>query len=405
MGQLFSLPAERSETLSKTRASFEAVRSDTVYLYGTGISGRTRTTPELLDRVKDFSVADVCASVDFVLLLTSEGKVMAYGRNDKNQLGIEGVEVVVEPVEVPIPTKIAQLACGLFHTAVIGDDGSVWTWGCNTKGQCGVGKISAFTLPCRIDIGNRRAKFVACGLDYTLILTESGEIIAFGDNQYLQCGLPAANSSYPKPTLLPVTLDKNEVITHVSCGTSTSFFTTSCGRVFGFGSNSYKQLPGVEGNVSKPVVLSVFEKLRVASVSVGWYCAAVLLDCGGIRSWHWKKNEGVKGENKAENEPCSPTSSPSPSEAELLTPQTVVGEDSVHQHSAVQVRAMAESFVIITDENAVYEVSRVKPVDVVPIQVPSSQKVLRVRTGPLSCFLMTRLILDCELPPTGCFRS
>ncbi|KAL0207467.1 hypothetical protein P9112_012095 [Eukaryota sp. TZLM1-RC] len=384
MGQNFSLPADRSESLSRTRSSHDAVRAERVYIYGTGVSGRKREVPELVKHLDSqyISVSDISCSLDFVLFLSSSGNVYAYGRNDNTQLGIENINFASSPQKLPISEPIKDVACGLFHSACVSTDGNVWTFGMNTKGQCGVGSCSPFSLPTKINIGPRKATMVACGGDYTLVLTSSGELICFGDNKHGQCGMTSLGI-YPKPSIVPLTLEDGEHITHIACGESTSLLATTFGRVFGFGSNHKSQLPGITDSIATPSHLEVFDKVRVAAVSISWYCGAVLLDCGSVRCWHWDK------------ELCS---------EQLLEPDTVIGEDSVNQYSAVMISAMANSFLVITDENEVLEVSRKFPEQVRKFSFGEDEAFLKIRTGPAMTYVLSRIKGEEENKPVGCLK-
>ncbi|KAL0240773.1 hypothetical protein GEMRC1_006009 [Eukaryota sp. GEM-RC1] len=389
MGLSLSLPADSSESLSKTRPSHELIRAERVYLYGTGVSGRKRSVPELVEHLQSqyISVADVSCSVDFVIFLSSSGNVYAHGRNDNHQLGVDTNEESPSIVRVPISEPIKSMSTGLFHSVVITDSGEVWTWGMNNKGQCGVGQCSPWVPPTKINIGNRKAVHCACGINVSIILTDRGELLAFGDNKRGQCGLLSLNAVYPKPTMVPLNLEPKERVVHVACSDATALFCTTFGRVFGFGRNNKSQLPGVEATEAPPTHLSCFDRIRVAAVSVGWNCAAIIIDCGSVRCWHWA------GDDDAEYDET------------WATPSSIIGEDSVHQYSAVMVGAMANSFIVITDENELLEISNTRTETVKKLNVGEDDKLQKVRTGPAMVYVLCRSKIEEDMPRLGCFSK
>jgi len=69
---------------------------------------------------------------------------------------------------------------GRYHTVVLKGDGSVAAWGNNNSLQCDV--------PAAI---NNNAQAVAAGDHFSLALLLDGTVVAWGDNTYGQCDVPA----------------------------------------------------------------------------------------------------------------------------------------------------------------------------------------------------------------------
>ena len=72
-----------------------------------------------------------------------DGGVVAFGKNDHGQLGLGSTsERVVSPTRLAPPldrAMVPQLSCGYHHTAIVTIDGAVYTFGRNDYGQLGLG--------------------------------------------------------------------------------------------------------------------------------------------------------------------------------------------------------------------------------------------------------------------------
>lgn len=89
-------------------------------------------------RIKE--VISCCCAVHSVLI-TSDGKAMTWGRNDKGQLGHGDLVTRAAPTLVKglEGHKIVTAACGKGHTLFLTDTGVVYACGENKMGQLGLG--------------------------------------------------------------------------------------------------------------------------------------------------------------------------------------------------------------------------------------------------------------------------
>lgn len=132
---------------------------------------------------------------DFSVLLTNQGNVYAYGRNDYNQLGISdgGVtDFCDSPVLISI-SDVHHIAVGQSFAVALKTDGTVWGWGDDTYGQISLtsstGSPRSVEIPTRItDINN--AIYLTAGINHFAILQPSGKVRVVGDNRYYQSSDP-----------------------------------------------------------------------------------------------------------------------------------------------------------------------------------------------------------------------
>ena len=84
-----------------------------------------------------------------------------------------------------------QVACGLSHTIALVDNGDVYTWGANDEMQLGLGatfgrKVNRPELVA--ELGNKGVLRVAAGKNFSMALTESGDVYSWGAGSALQLG-------------------------------------------------------------------------------------------------------------------------------------------------------------------------------------------------------------------------
>lgn len=86
------------------------------------------------------------------------------------------------PVRVNFPHNVKQIACGAFHTLVLTDQGLVFGTGLNSRGQLGIGKddqLKQTFTACPITIASPIIQ-IACGDDFSLLLSQSGNVYSTG---------------------------------------------------------------------------------------------------------------------------------------------------------------------------------------------------------------------------------
>ncbi|CAH0703737.1 unnamed protein product [Spodoptera exigua] len=91
-------------------------------------------------------------------------------------------------VAVPGGHRIVAVACGLHHTVLLTEHGDVLTFGSNQYGQLGAGDIAVHHRIVRVRVP--KASSVAAGSNHTAVLTREGELYTFGSYQKGSLGRP-----------------------------------------------------------------------------------------------------------------------------------------------------------------------------------------------------------------------
>ena len=122
----------------------------------------------------------------FVVL--SDGSVLAWGANDKGQLGAGSqANVTSSPQFLTSLPAVQALAAGGDHVLALTRDGKVFGWGRNAEGQLGLGDNQNRFSPVEIS-GLSNVVAIAAGFNFSLALTANGMVWAWGDNCCAQLG-------------------------------------------------------------------------------------------------------------------------------------------------------------------------------------------------------------------------
>ncbi|CAN0414947.1 unnamed protein product [Laminaria digitata] len=105
-----------------------------------------------------------------------------FGKNDHGQLGLEGGRSRLSPERHPTCTgAIKQLACGYYHTVALSKSGEVFAFGRNDYGQLGIGHRESTWQAGQVpDLAGKKIVQVACGCYHTISLDAEGRVYPFG---------------------------------------------------------------------------------------------------------------------------------------------------------------------------------------------------------------------------------
>jgi alpha-tubulin suppressor-like RCC1 family protein len=107
----------------------------------------------------------------------------------------------LHPVAVRLPAGTVDVQGGTDFTVALTDTGQVWTWGSNRYGQLGDGAAINRAAPVRLPVPD--AMQVAAGNAGSAALTASGATLIWGRAIPGPAGLGAANLATPRLLTLP----------------------------------------------------------------------------------------------------------------------------------------------------------------------------------------------------------
>jgi len=261
--------------------------SHEVYKFGVsmGYVKSDETSSPVLVQTERENFVDVAASNTSSFLLTKEGKVYSWGFNLGGQLGLldRSIISVLNPdhLRCLIPVKIVQVACGRLHSLVLTDDGQILSFGNNEFGQVGIKKTDDITPipPTRIEKIGKKVIKIASGLDHVLALTDNQTLYGWGYNEEGQLGLKDFEVRYI-PTKIPLSGIQN-----ISCGLDYSIAVHKDGYFYSFGAGQMLQLGhGDKDDKDEPTKIQI-ENEKVDKVICGGLCAYALTKSGSIYVW------------------------------------------------------------------------------------------------------------------------
>ncbi|XP_028855399.1 serine/threonine-protein kinase Nek9-like isoform X2 [Denticeps clupeoides] len=216
--------------------------------------------PRRVERLQGKAIRQVSCGTDFTACVTDEDQLYLFGSDYYGCVGVEN-ELGMEVLEPVLPEffqerRVQQVSCGDNHVvALLAHSGDLYSWGCGEHGRLGLGCEDDFASPMQVDVP-KGARFdsVYCGSDGTFFLTESGKVLACGNNEFNKLGLnqgitglknhPGEDNQgipyTPTPTLVK-TLARFKIQV-IAPGKTHTAAIDERGRLMTFGCNKYGQL-------------------------------------------------------------------------------------------------------------------------------------------------------------------
>jgi alpha-tubulin suppressor-like RCC1 family protein len=198
------------------------------------------------------TIVQMAAGQYHVLVLASDGKLYAWGRNSNGQLGNGTTTNSNTPVEVTMSgvlsgKTITAVAAGHQHSVVLTADGLVFSWGYGGMGQLGRGSTANATTPVAPTmtgvLAGKQIKRIAACANATIALSSDGlAIYAWGDGTSGQLG---NNTSTQQNSPVTVTMNgalNGKTVSAIAAGPTHAIALTSDGLAFTWGANTSGQL-------------------------------------------------------------------------------------------------------------------------------------------------------------------
>lgn len=258
---------------------------------GTKHAGKTYPSP----RFCSFNVLirSLSCGEEHSAFISSSGHVYSMGSNSEGRLGLgdKSMRSSSSPclVEAIVNHRSLKVSCGWGHTGIITEDGQVFAWGVGEFGALGSGNSENQWTPLRAQLPRGvRALDVSCGSRHTGIVVDEGRntgIMMTGSGEAGQLGTGKREKEFRF-----VGVSIGEEATSVACGVFHSLVLSNTGKIYAMGGNSFGQLGlGTKKSCSRPEKLN-FEGFA-AKIACGSHSAAIT-DKGVLFVW----GTGVFGE-------------------------------------------------------------------------------------------------------------
>lgn len=225
-----------------------------------------------------FDVIKIESEGDHVLALKSDGTIWAWGSNAYGQLGngTQDSSNSASPTQVlqndgALFSGVVALATGTFSSYALKSDGTVWAWGKGLASGLGITDPNTNILfPTQVTLpGNPVIKDIAGGSYHAIALDSSGNVWAWGDNEWGQTG----SSDTQNWTYTPVQVPAFAYITAIAAGGPNSLALSTAKTVWSWGRNDKGQLgTGTYDYVAHPTPAKVayLSGIEQIAVSSGW---------------------------------------------------------------------------------------------------------------------------------------
>ncbi|KAF0976941.1 hypothetical protein FDP41_004236 [Naegleria fowleri] len=222
------------------------------------------------------------------LMIDQDGGLYSVGLNQNGQLGTGNVgSGTVQATTVSLNgEKAAAISCGAKHSMVLTETGTAYVFGDNSYGQCGISSTNTHNVltPTKLQTSQTVKKIVA-GYYHSHVMLDDGTILSFGRNDYGQLGnLEGTSSSFifsPTRVLIP----SNVRIADISSGAFHTVMLTTTGEVYAFGNNDYGQIGSANDTIQTSNIISLSESRKAILMAMAGGFHSVFLSAPAIKGY------------------------------------------------------------------------------------------------------------------------
>jgi len=159
---------------------------NTLYIWGSTYDALSDVEySDFPEEIKEGNVLYAAAGLDHIIAITTDGKIVGWGKNYQCQFGYKANEAdpyIQMPEEFITgtidPAKVGQLVCGYQCTALV-YDGKLYVWG-NPSGMLNIKDLMTYSFPEEGAEAPKAVKKVAISNYYALALLEDGTLTTGG---------------------------------------------------------------------------------------------------------------------------------------------------------------------------------------------------------------------------------
>ena len=183
------------------------------------------------------NVKKVVVGDGFMVAVTINGEVYAWGRNDNGQLGNSTKDNSISPVRVEGIDNVVDIAVGLNHTLLLTNTGDIYAFGDGSNHQVIPELTETALTPQKLHIkSSLEIAAVYADNNTSYALTRNGDIIAWGENTSYKFG----DGDYYGNGIAYADIAEKAVT--MSASTNSVLALSETSHVWAWGSNNHNQL-------------------------------------------------------------------------------------------------------------------------------------------------------------------
>ncbi|KAJ9172144.1 hypothetical protein P3X46_015420 [Hevea brasiliensis] len=277
-------------TKAETEQPEELKLQQRVWSWGAGTDGQLGTgkledehLPQVLHLTPLSSAAPIstlaCGGAH-VIVLSSAGKVLTWGRGTSGQLGHGEMlsSLHPKPVNFLDGYVITNVSAGWSHSGFVSDTGSLLTCGDGSFGQLGHGDYKSHSIPVKVSyFVNRHVERIACGMRHSLVLLKDcsrKQIYGFGSGKRGQLGISKDKVKSISVPQVICGVEGIEIISICANGDHSAALSAD-GDLYVWGR-------GFTGTSDVLTPQHLVSPLKFSRVALGWNHALVLTDGGEV---------------------------------------------------------------------------------------------------------------------------
>ncbi|KAG2388285.1 hypothetical protein C9374_000449 [Naegleria lovaniensis] len=214
------------------------------------------------------------------LIIDQDGVLYSVGLNQNGQLGTGNVgSGTVQATTVSLNgEKAAAISCGAKHSMVLSETGAAYVFGDNSYGQCGVTTSGTHNVltPTKLQT-SQSVKQIVAGYYHSHVVLADGSILSFGRNDYGQLGKLEGTSSSFVFTPTRVIIPSDVRIADIKAGAFHTIMLTTTGEVYAYGNNDYGQIGSANDTIQTSNTISLSDEGKaILMVSAGGFHSVFL---------------------------------------------------------------------------------------------------------------------------------
>ena len=144
--------------------------------------------PTLISLFGFENITSISCGYDHALALTQSGHVYAWGCNECGQLGLDDSNYESKPKQIHIPNKVSvkQISCGNGFSLILTTDGKIYSFGRNEHGQLGHDQGNIVNTPKLVSTASKYTEVLAFNCQ-SFAKNESNVIEFWGQNMANNC--------------------------------------------------------------------------------------------------------------------------------------------------------------------------------------------------------------------------